>query len=241
MTTKTPKKVKSQKAARIMEKMKASAEQRRRGERGYALVAILALMSLMALAMIAAAPNLQKRQQRELELEAISRGENMAEAIGEFVKCRQRPPNSLEELVKEGCPALGRVTKRRYLVRESALKDPLSRNADGEESEWRLVAPQSRELISFSRAIASFAGGQTPQHNMYPQMKQFAPVTVQLIRGLDGDKEDDEKSDTDAGTDSSNDYKGVFVGVSPRSRNESVIAYYGIEKHNRWIFTPAYR
>ncbi|MDT7604929.1 MAG: hypothetical protein QOF61_2926, partial [Acidobacteriota bacterium] len=26
-----------------------------------------------------------------------------------------------------------------------------------------------------------------------------------------------------------------------RSRRKSVLTYYGIERHDRWIFTPAYR
>ena len=207
-------------------------------ESGYALVALLAVMALMALAMLSAAPNLKKQQQREMELETIARGEHLADAIGQFIACRRRPPTSLEELAKEGCPANG--AKRRYLTRVSDMKDPLAPTSEDEdESNWRLVQPQSREVINFSRAIAEFAGGQTPRHNLYPIMAQFAPVTVQTVRGLDGDK--DTGSDSDGDSSISGDYKGPFIGVSSRSKRESIIAYYGIEKHSRWIFTPAYR
>ena len=209
-----------------------------RDESGYALVSVLAVMAVMALAMLAAAPNLKKQQQRDMELEAIARGEHLAEAIGEFINCRRRPPTSLEELMKEGCPSRGSVTKRRYLARAADLKDPLSPpGEDEDESNWRLVQPQSREVINFSRAIAEFAGGQTPRHNLYPVMQQFAPVTVQTVRGLDGDKD----SDSDGDSSISGDYKGPFIGVSSRSKRDSIITYYGIEKHSRWIFTPAYR
>ena len=140
------------------------------GEGGYALAGLLALMAVMALALIAAAPNLQKQEQRERELDAISRGEHLAEAIGDFTRCRNRPPTSLEELVKQGCPA-GRA-KNRNLVRQSDLIDPLTPHDEGDDSNWRLVAPNSREIVNFSRAIASFAGGQTPKHNLYPIMNQ---------------------------------------------------------------------
>ncbi|MCA1642010.1 MAG: hypothetical protein LC785_08685 [Acidobacteria bacterium] len=34
---------------------------------------------------------------------------------------------------------------------------------------------------------------------------------------------------------------GPFIGVVSRSRRKSVLTYYGIERHDRWIFTPAYR
>jgi type II secretory pathway pseudopilin PulG len=218
--------------------MKAVKKHSRR-EGGYALVSILAVMAVMALALLAAAPNLKKQQQRDMELEAISRGEHLAEAIGDFINCRRRPPTSLEELMKEGCPAQGSVTKRRYLMRASALKDPLFRSEDDDDKEgnWRLIAPQSRPVVSFSRAIAEFAGGQTPRHNRYPIMQQFAPVTVQTVRGLDGDK--DTKDDDNSGL--SGDYKGPFIGVASRSQRDAIITYYGIEQHSRWIFTPAYR
>jgi hypothetical protein len=32
-----------------------------------------------------------------------------------------------------------------------------------------------------------------------------------------------------------------FIGVASQSRSKSVIAYYGIEKHSNWVFTPLFR
>jgi hypothetical protein len=32
-----------------------------------------------------------------------------------------------------------------------------------------------------------------------------------------------------------------FIGVASQSRATSVIAYYGIENHSKWIFTPLFR
>jgi hypothetical protein len=34
---------------------------------------------------------------------------------------------------------------------------------------------------------------------------------------------------------------GPFVGVASRSRKDSVLTYYGIERHDQWIFTPLFR
>jgi hypothetical protein len=32
-----------------------------------------------------------------------------------------------------------------------------------------------------------------------------------------------------------------FVGVASRSRTKSVLTYYGIENHSKWVFTPLFR
>ena len=34
---------------------------------------------------------------------------------------------------------------------------------------------------------------------------------------------------------------GPFIGVSSGSKNNSVINYYGIDRHDGWIFTPLFR
>jgi hypothetical protein len=43
------------------------------------------------------------------------------------------------------------------------------------------------------------------------------------------------------GDDSSASSSGPFVGVGSRSRHNSVINYYGIDRHDQWIFTPLFR
>ncbi|HEX7957943.1 MAG TPA: type II secretion system protein, partial [Pyrinomonadaceae bacterium] len=55
-------------------------------ERGYALVALLAMMTILALAVTAAAPVVRQQTQRERELEAIRRGEEVSEAIRQYVR-----------------------------------------------------------------------------------------------------------------------------------------------------------
>jgi hypothetical protein len=32
-----------------------------------------------------------------------------------------------------------------------------------------------------------------------------------------------------------------FIGVISKSTSKSVIAYYGIENHSKWLFTPMFR
>ncbi len=41
----------------------------------------------------------------------------------------------------------------------------------------------------------------------------------------------------DAGDNSS----GPFIGVTPDSKADSILNYYGIERHNEWVFTPFFR
>ena len=43
------------------------------------------------------------------------------------------------------------------------------------------------------------------------------------------------------GEDSSDNTIGPFLGVASRSERDSVITYYGIERHDQWIFTPLFR
>ena len=52
--------------------------------------------------------------------------------------------------------------------------------------------------------------------------------------------------DTEAGTapvgdSTAGDTSGPFLGVGSHSQRNSVIAYYGIERHDDWIFTPLFR
>jgi hypothetical protein len=32
-----------------------------------------------------------------------------------------------------------------------------------------------------------------------------------------------------------------FIGITSRSKRDAVITYYGIERHNEWVFTPLFR
>ena len=45
----------------------------------------------------------------------------------------------------------------------------------------------------------------------------------------------------DSSSSVSDDATGPFVGVASRSRRDSVLTFYGIERHDGWIFTPLFR
>ena len=97
----------------------------RAGERGFALVALLAVMFVLALAVTAAAPSMRQQSLRELEKEAIARGEEVVEAIAQFTRDMGRLPTSMDELVKGYTPPRAGI-KTVYPLRKSAAHDPLS-------------------------------------------------------------------------------------------------------------------
>jgi type II secretory pathway pseudopilin PulG len=206
----------------------------RRGsrERGYALIALLALMTLLMIAMMAAAPSLRQQSRRELELEAIARGEEVAEAIRMYVSINptHQPPNSMDELL-EGAPS-GR-TKKVKVLRASAARDPLS-----ESGEWRTIKLRDEALVRFIRDISEYADGRTPTATNDPALQQLStqlPQLTGLVTGLGSGLEGE------LGEEGSLSSSGPFIGVASRSRRESIITYYGIERHDRWVFTPFFR
>jgi len=200
------------------------------GQCGYALVALLALMTIIMLAVTAAAPNIIQQSQREAERESIIRGEEVAEAIERFVRLTNRPPSSMEELL-EGANPQGRTKKVRVL-RSYAARDPLARASDGE---WRLVQPRSREIAEFQQALMLYMEGRplppSPEAWKNAARVQLTGIT-DLGRGGSGDS---------GGEDTSANAKVPFIGVASRSRRESIITYFGIERHDEWVFTPIYR
>ena len=210
----------------------------RSGEAGYTLVALIALMTLMALFAMAAAPSILQQSQREREKEAIFRGEEVADAIRIYYNAQLRNgrlagdtalPTDIDQLV-EGVPVAGR-TKKLQILRASAAHDPLSSTG-----EWRLVRPHSPEITDFVRALMLYAGNVRPPTND-PQLKSvefFMAPAVVVISGLTG-------SSTSSDSGLSGSSTGPFIGVSSSSKHDSVITYYGIDRHDQWVFTPLFR
>ena len=199
-----------------------------RGERGYSLVALLALMTLMMLAMMTAAPSLRQQSRRERELEAIARGEEVAEAIRMYVHYARRLPTSMEELQKG--PPVG--TRNVQVLRASAARDPLS-----ESGEWRLIKPNDRAMIDFIRELTRYTDNHLPAPTNDQALAQVAGTLPRVTGVLDIETAED----SSGGEDDSPNSTGQFVGVASRSRRESVVNYYGIDHHNGWVFTPFYR
>jgi type II secretory pathway pseudopilin PulG len=204
----------------------------RTGEEGYTLVAVLAFMTILALMAMAAVPNLRQQMQHEREEEAIFRGEQMAAAIKLYIdrSPTHQPPTSIDQLL-EGVPV---GTKKLQVLRLAASRDPLSKSG-----EWKLVRPGSNDLIQFQRAIFEYASGPVranPSGDPFlnPFAQQLPQITSLLNTGTAPEKATDDADASDVSS-------GPFVGVASRSKQQSIIHYYGIDHHNEWIFTPLFR
>src|SRR5436190_16992581 len=76
-----------------------------RSERGMTLLAVMGIMTVMAIGLLAIAPSIQEEIQRQKELETIARGEEVAEAIRQYVEFYRgaKLPNSMKDLL-DGLP-----------------------------------------------------------------------------------------------------------------------------------------
>src|SRR5690606_32991751 len=179
----------------------------------------------LAIGLMAVAPTIQYEVQREKELEAIRRGEEIADAIRQYVQFYngQRLPESIDDLL-EGLP---QGTKRRQILRVSAAVDPLS-----EDGQWRLIKPDPQTIARFAQRVQEHNNGVLPS-NPSPVFNRY---TVVIVSAIDTDIEDSEDEDFEVVTDNQ-----PFIGVASQSRGASIISYYGIERHSSWIFTPLFR
>ena len=212
---------------------------RRRSEGGYTLVALLAMMTVVALFAMAVAPSVQQQAQREREQEAIFRGEQVADAIRLFYRSRagtgrgagdQALPRSMDDLL-QGIPIQG-AAKNRMILRPSAARDPMTI-----EGEWRFILPRSEGLIDFQQSLLFYTNNVVPQVRD-PQMAQLQQFAVPQITNISNLGTLATKSNSSSVDD---DATGPFVGVASRSKRDSVLTYYGIEREGQWIFTPLFR
>jgi type II secretory pathway pseudopilin PulG len=200
----------------------------RPGQKGYALVALLALMTLLVISMMAAVPNLRQQNQRELEKEAIVRGEEVAEAIRIYYNAKNRLPTSMDELV-EGVEPFPGAIKKVQILRAYAAHDPLSKSG-----EWRLIKLNDAAFIEFIKFVAVYNDGRMPQ-TRDEKLKAIPVPQPTDIRNIK--TEEEAPNDEDTSTSGS----GQFIGVASRSRRDSVLTYYDIEREDKWVFTPLFR
>lgn len=203
-------------------------------ERGYTLVALLALMTVLALFALAAAPSIRQQAKREREIETIFRGEEMADAIRLYYSYQGTQknlngipalPTSVDQLL-EGVPV---GTKKIQILRPSAARNLLS-----DSGEWSLVRPRSAQLADFQRSVMLFSGNILPPTNDR-QLKQAQQDMAPPVLPTLGITSSEPSSSNDDGS------SGPFIGVSINSKSNSVINYYGIDRHDGWIFTPLFR
>lgn len=193
------------------------------------LFAVLAAMTIFAISLLAVAPTVQQEVQREKELESIRRGEEIAEAIRKYVEFYQgaKLPNSIDDLL-EGLP---NGTKKRQILRASAATDPLS-----EDGKWRLIKPDIAGIGPFAKRVQAYNNGLLPS-NPSQTFDRYALVIVNSLNtGEESDSTDPDEGEIETLTENT-----PFIGVASQSRAKSVIAYYGIENHSKWVFTPLFR
>jgi type II secretory pathway pseudopilin PulG len=200
-------------------------------EGGYALVSLLVVMSLLALFALGAASNVRQQGQREREKEAIFRGQQVADAIRSYYTYKGAQgvnslPTNMDQLL-EGIP---RGTKKLQILRVSAARDPLSSSG-----EWKLIAPTSQDFAALVRSLTVYSGGVPPTPRA--EFRQLATLVPQMTNVLDTKS----SGTAPGGEDNSDSASGPFLGVASRSQRNSVITYYGIDRHNEWIFTPLFR
>ena len=197
-------------------------------ESGGTLLALLVVMTLGAIFLLAVAPTVSHNIQRQKELESIRRGEEVAEAIKRYVEFYQgaRLPTSIDDLL-EGLPS---GTQKVQILRPSAASDPLS-----EDGRWVLVKPNGEVLRGFASKIQEYNNGALPPSGSAALDRFALPVAgaVTAVRGL-------ETENTESTFD--NQFEGTpFIGVVSQSKGESIVTFYGIEKHSEWVFTPLFR
>lgn len=186
------------------------------------------MMVLFAVALLAVAPSVHLEVQREKELEAVRRGEEIAEAIRIYVDYHRgsKLPESIDDLL-EGIP---QGTKKRMILRASAATDPLS-----EDGQWRLIKADPTTISAFAKRVQAYNNGLLPSN----PSRTLDRYSIQLLVNLNTGTEDESEivDDTfEVVTDNQ-----PFIGVASQSRSKSVISYYGIEKHSNWVFTPLFR
>ncbi|CAN5238671.1 hypothetical protein BH20ACI1_BH20ACI1_14430 [soil metagenome] len=199
------------------------------GQAGMSLIVVMAAMTLFAIALLAVAPTVQQGIQREKELEQIRRGEEVADAIKQYVIYYRgaKLPTSMDDLL-EGLP---QGTKKRQILRPSAAVDPLS--ADGK---WRLISPTSKAFINFGKRVQIYNNGVLPGS----PGKIFDDYAIKSTTIINDESDSDIKEADDEEFETSTEGT-TFIGVASQSRSSSVIAYYGIENHSKWVFTPLFR
>ena len=200
-------------------------------QRGYALVSLLLVMSLIALFALGAAQNIRQQAQREREKEAIFRGEQVGDAIRAYYRYRGAQgvnslPNSMDDLL-QGIP---RGTKKLQILRSEAAHDPLSSSG-----EWKLVGPTSQDVGAFVKSLTVYSGGVPPTPR--GDMARLASLIPQMTNVLDTES----TNTAPGGEDDSANSSGPFLGVASRSQRNSVMTYYGIDRHDGWLFTPLFR
>lgn len=199
-------------------------------ESGMTLLAVMVFMTIFAFVLMAAAPSVQIDVQREKELESIRRGEEIVNAIHQYFVYHNgtKLPQTLDDLV-EGLPD---GTRKRQILRPSATTDPLS--LDGR---WRLIGPDPDVIARHAKRVQIFNKGILPSSPQPTRYYDRHTVALANILNTESATEDEDLDEEDTSVETNT----PFIGVASQSRSKSVLTYYGIENHSKWLFTPLFR
>jgi hypothetical protein len=134
-------------------------------------------------------------------------------------------PTSIDQLL-EGLPD---KTKKIQILRPSAAHDPLSRSG-----EWDLVRPRSASLADFQRSIMLYADNVRPT-TRDPQLKDVEQLMAPPVLPTS------DLASSNLPSSNNDSTSGPFIGVTSNDKSKSVLYYYGIDRHDGWIFTPLFR
>jgi len=209
---------------------------------------LLALMAAMAILIAGYVPHLVRQMQREREEEMLFRGQQIVEAIAQYVQLTGRYPASLEELVRGFVLQTPRGTRRVRFLRPSALIDPMT------NEEWKVVRPGDPVLRRFVEAYLETIG--QPANPMLLQFLQpGAMITLpgrsrsmpapsgrartpmppravgpEAMGGLTGGLP------TSPSVVQGEGGVGPILGVVSKSEKKSVRVYYGLDRYSDWPF-----
>lgn len=192
------------------------------------LIAVMGIMVVFSVALLAVAPSVQQEIQRDKELESIRRGEEVAKAIERYVTHYRgaKLPESIDDLL-EGLP---QGTKKTMILRPSAATDPLS-----DDGKWRLIKADPQLIASHAKRVQDFNNGILPS-NPSNLFDRWAVVIVNSVTNIDESDVTEPDPDYELATDNT-----PFIGVASQSRSRSVVTYYGLENHSKWMYTPLFR
>lgn len=222
----------------------------RASARGYALLALIAAMTVMAILIAGYVPHLARQMQREREEEMLFRGQQIVEAIAQYVQMTGRYPSSLEELVRGFVMQTPRGTRRVRFLRPSALIDPMTND------EWKVVRPGDPALRRFVEAYLETIGQPanpmllqflqpgavialpgrprpTPAQPMRPGRTRVPTPRVNVpdvVEGIAGSVLTPLSAIPEEGG------GGPILGVVSKSEKKSVRVYYGLDRYSDWPF-----
>ena len=144
------------------------------------MIAVMAIMVITTVALLAAAPSIYLQIQREKEEEAIRRGEEIAEAIKQYIIHHNgtKLPESIDDLL-EGLP---QGTKKRMILRPSAAIDPLSK-----DGRWRLIKADPQTIARFAKRIQDYNNGLLPSNST----QLLDRYSVVIVNSLNTESDDD--------------------------------------------------